>query len=70
MIRAIRCREKNINKVLRSYATYLFAWTIVGVLYFAQDVARRVYYGSPVPWYEARFWSVRVIISAALTGVV
>lgn len=63
-------REKNINKVLRSYATYLFAWTIVGVLYFAQDVARRVYYGSPVPWYEARFWSVRVIISAALTGVV
>lgn len=63
-------REKNINKVLRSYAIYLFAWTIVGVLYFAQDVARRVYYGSPVPWYEARFWSVRVIISAALTGAV
>ena len=62
--------ENNINRVLRSYATYLFAWTIVGLLYFAQDVARRVYYGSPVPWYEARFWSVRVIISAALTGVV
>lgn len=42
----------------------------MGLLYFGQDLLRRLYWGDPIPWYEARFWIVRVLISAALTPAI
>ncbi len=55
------------RRALVTYAMCLAGWTIVGVMYVGRDVARRLYWDVPAIWQEVRFWSVRVIISAALT---
>jgi signal transduction histidine kinase len=53
--------------ILQTYAVCFLVWTAVGLLYFGQDVTRRLYSHDPVPWQEAGFWAVRIYLSAALT---
>ncbi len=52
------------------YAICFAAWLVVGVMYVGSDVARRLYWNIPNLWDETWFWSVRVIISAALTPII
>ncbi len=59
----------NLRK-LRPYAFYLLAWTVVGVIYFAQNVTRRFYWDDPNPWQDIRYWSVNIYISALLTPLI
>jgi two-component system, LytTR family, sensor kinase len=55
---------------LRPYAFYLLAWTIVGVIYFGQNVTRRFYWDDPNPWQDIRYWSANIYISALLTPLI
>jgi signal transduction histidine kinase len=54
-------------QVLRTFAAWLVFWTCVGLMFMGQDVARRLFYGDPSLWTEVGFWSMRVVVSAALT---
>ncbi len=49
---------------------YLLAWTVVGLVYFAQNVTRRFYWDDPNPWQDIRYWSVNIYISALLTPLI
>lgn len=55
---------------LRPYAIAFLAWAIVGLIYLGQDVTRRLYLDDPHPWQEARYWAIRVSVSAALTPLI
>lgn len=57
-------------RTLRLYTFYFIAWTIVGVVYLAQSVARQLYQGSPNPWQNVDFWITTVYVSAVLTPAV
>jgi len=59
----------NLRK-LRPWAFYFLAWTLVGLVYFAQNVTRRFYYDDPNPWQDLRYWSFNVYISALLTPLI
>ena len=55
---------------LRPWALYFLAWTLVGLVYFGQNVTRRFYYDDPNPWQDLRYWSFNVYISALLTPLI
>jgi hypothetical protein len=38
----------NLRKI-RPWAFYFLAWTLVGLIYFAQNVTRRFYWDDPNP---------------------
>ncbi len=59
----------NLRK-LRPFAFYLLAWTVVGLIYFAQNVTRRFYWDDPNPWQDIRYWSVNIYMSALLTPLI
>jgi two-component system LytT family sensor kinase len=59
----------NLRK-LRPFGFYLLAWTLVGLIYFAQNVTRRFYWEDPNPWQDIRYWSVNIYISAFLTPLI
>src|SRR6478735_307494 len=59
----------NLRK-LRPYAFYLLAWTLVGLIYFAQNVTRRFYWDDPNPWQDIRYWSVNIYMSALITPLI
>lgn len=59
----------NLRK-LRPWAFYFLAWTLVGLIYFAQNVTRRFYWEDPNPWQDLRYWSVNIYISALLTPLI
>jgi signal transduction histidine kinase len=59
----------NLRK-LRPWAFYFLAWTLVGLVYFAQNVTRRFYWEDPNPWQDLRYWSANIYISALLTPLV
>jgi two-component system LytT family sensor kinase len=61
---------RRARRVLVTYAYCLAAWSIVGMMYVGRDVARRLYWNIPAIWQEVRYWSVRVVISAALTVLI
>ncbi len=63
-------RRARLRRALLIYAICLAAWIVVGVMYVGSDVARRLYWNIPNLWDETWFWSVRVIISAALTPLI
>jgi two-component system LytT family sensor kinase len=52
------------------WAFYLLAWTIIGLLYFAQNVTRRFYWDDPNPWQDLRYWMANVYLSALLTPLI
>ncbi|HEU5134115.1 MAG TPA: histidine kinase [Steroidobacteraceae bacterium] len=57
-------------QVLRTFAIWLAAWIFVGMMFMGQDVARRIFFNVPGLWMEVGFWTMRVVLSAALTLVV
>src|SRR6185295_17131326 len=57
-------------QVLRTFAIWLAFWIFVGIMFMGQDVTRRIFYGDPSLWMEVGFWTIRVLLSAALTLVV
>ncbi|HET9863072.1 MAG TPA: sensor histidine kinase [Steroidobacteraceae bacterium] len=59
----------NLRKI-RPWAFYFLAWTLVGLVYFAQNVTRRFYWDDPYPWQDLRYWSVSIYISALLTPMI
>ncbi len=63
-------RRARVRRALVIYAICFAAWTVVGVMFVGRDVARRLYWDIPDLWQETWFWSVRVIISAALTPLI
>src|SRR4051812_4142199 len=52
---------------LKPFGFYLLAWTIVGLIYFAQNVTRRFYWDDPNPWQDLRYWIVNIYLSALFT---
>jgi two-component system, LytTR family, sensor kinase len=62
--------KQRARRLLIIYAICFAAWAVIGVMYVSRDVARRLYWDIPAVWQEVGFWSVRVIISAALTPVI
>jgi two-component system LytT family sensor kinase len=67
--RAARHRPKSLQ-LLRTFAIWLAAWILVGMMFLGQDVTRRLFYDVPSLWTEVGFWTMRVVLSAALTLVV
>ena len=49
----------NLRKI-RPWAFYFLAWTLVGLIYFAQNVTRRFYWEDPNPWQDLRYWSANI----------
>jgi two-component system, LytTR family, sensor kinase len=52
------------------WAFYFLAWTLVGLIYFAQNVTRRFYWEDPNPWQDLRYWSANIYLSALLTPLI
>jgi sensor histidine kinase YesM len=59
----------NLRKI-RPFAFYLLAWTLVGLIYFAQNVTRRFYWEDPNPWQDVRYWTANIYLSALLTPLI
>src|SRR5262245_560336 len=59
----------NLRK-LRPWAFYFLAWTLVGLIHFEQNVARRFYLDEPHPWQDLRYWMVNIYASAVLTPLI
>lgn len=57
-------------KVLRTFAIWLAAWTFVGLIFVGQNATQKFFMGDPTLWKEVGFWSMRVVLSAALTLVI
>lgn len=57
-------------KVLRTFAIWLAAWTFVGLVFVGQNATQKFFMGDPTLWKEVGFWSMRVVLSAALTLVI
>jgi len=55
---------------LRPLAFYFLAWTLVGLINFAQNVTRRYYYDDPNPWQDLRYWCFNIFIAALLTPLI
>jgi len=58
------------SRKLRPWAFYFLAWTLVGLIYFAQNVTRRFYWEDPNPWQDLRYWSFNIFIAALLTPLI
>jgi two-component system LytT family sensor kinase len=54
----------------RPWVFYFLAWTLVGLIYFAQNVTRRFYWEDPNPWQDLRYWSANIYIAALLTPLI
>ena len=59
----------NLRK-LRPWALYFLAWTLVGLIYFGQNVTRRFYWEDPNPWQDLRYWTANIYIAALLTPLI
>jgi two-component system LytT family sensor kinase len=60
----------NPLRKLRPFGFYVLGWTLVGVIYFGQNVTRRFYWDDPNPWQDIRYWSANIYISALLTPLI
>jgi two-component system LytT family sensor kinase len=59
----------NLRKT-RPWVFYFLAWTLVGLIYFGQNVTRRFYWDDPNPWQDLRYWSVNIYMAAFLTPLI
>jgi two-component system LytT family sensor kinase len=69
----VRARRKLLGVNFRALRPWLYpflAWTAVGLLSFAQNVTRRVYWDDPNPWQDIRYWSVHICVSILLTPLI
>jgi hypothetical protein len=56
---------------LKKYAAYFLVWTIVGLFYFSQNLARRIYWHDPTPWQKILLsWMLAAYISGVLAPAV
>ena len=62
--------QPRLLKVLRTFAIWLAAWTFVGLIFVGQNATQKFFVGDPTLWKEVGFWSMRVVLSAALTLVI
>jgi two-component system LytT family sensor kinase len=60
----------SILRKLRPFGFYVLGWTVVGVIYFGQNVTRRFYWDDPNPWQDIRYWSANIYFSALLTPLI
>jgi sensor histidine kinase YesM len=60
----------SILRKLRPFGFYVMGWTVVGVIYFGQNVTRRFYWDDPNPWQDIRYWSANIYFSALLTPLI
>jgi two-component system LytT family sensor kinase len=67
--KAPRNRPRSLQ-VLRTFAIWLGFWIFVGLMFMGQDVTRRLFANDPRLWQESGFWTMRVVLSAALTLVI
>ncbi|HET7811753.1 MAG TPA: histidine kinase [Steroidobacteraceae bacterium] len=54
-------------QVLRTFVIWLVAWALVSLMFLGQDISRRLFFGDPSLWMEVGFWTMRAVLSAALT---
>src|SRR5690348_17848236 len=59
-----------VLRKLRPFGFYVLGWTLVGVIYFGQNVTRRFYWDDPNPWQDLRYWMANIYFSALLTPLV
>jgi two-component system, LytTR family, sensor kinase len=59
-----------VLQVLRTFGIWLAFWIFIGLMFVGQDVSRRLFWDDPALWQEARFWTIRVVLSAALALVI
>jgi sensor histidine kinase YesM len=59
----------NLRKT-RPWIFYFLAWTLVGLIYFGQNVTRRFYWDDPNPWQDLRYWMANIYISALITPLI
>jgi hypothetical protein len=59
--------RQRLLQVLRTFVIWLAFWIFVGLIFMGQDVTRRLFVDDPRLWQEAGFWTMRVVLSAALT---
>ena len=57
-------------QLLRTAAIWLVFWIFVALFFLGQDIIRRLFVGDPALLREAGFWTMRVVLSAALTLVI
>jgi hypothetical protein len=57
-------------QLLRAFAIWLVFWLFVGMMFLGQDVTRRFFFDDPRLWAEVGFWTMRIVLSAALTLLV
>jgi two-component system LytT family sensor kinase len=57
-------------QVLRTFSVWLAVWTFVGLIFVGQNATQKFFVGDPTLWKEVGFWSMRVVLSAALTLVI
>jgi two-component system, LytTR family, sensor kinase len=55
---------------IRPSVFYFLAWTLVGLVYFGQNVTRRFYWEDPNPWADLRYWFANIYLSALLTPLI
>jgi two-component system LytT family sensor kinase len=67
--KALRNRPMS-RQIPRTFAIWLAFWLLVGLMFMGQDVMRRLFYNDPSLWREVGFWTMRVVLSAALTLVI
>ncbi len=49
------------------WAFYLLVWTLVGLIFLAQNVTRRYFYGEPDIWQDVRYWAVNIYLAVLFT---
>ncbi len=62
--------QPRLLQVLRTFAIWLAVWTFVGLIFVGQNATQKFFVGDPTLWKEVGFWSMRVVLSAALTLVI
>jgi two-component system, LytTR family, sensor kinase len=67
--KALGHRPRSLQ-VLRTFAIWLGFWIFVGLMFMGQDAARRLFYDDPTIWKEVGLWTMRVVLSAALTLII
>ena len=60
-------QQIDVHSYARLLRKALLAWTLVGLILYAEDVARTLYWGGEHPYREGLYWLVRCFLSALLT---
>ncbi len=60
----------DLLRKLRPFGFYLLAWTLVGLIFFAQNVTRRYFYDEPDLWLDLRYWIANIYLAVLFTPLV